>query len=165
MQVVGGFDRVYEMGKQFRNESIDMTHNPEFTSCEFYQVILPYLCRTWLLRAQAKAWLSLNSAALQAYSDYNDVMDLTEELVSGLVKTVKGTYKIQYHAGVPVSASAHLILRPSRRDSCIGERSILPTILPNLLGSSRSVPCSGILWLGSVGRQQLMVSSLLRRWA
>ena len=36
-QVVGGFDRVYEMGKQFRNESIDMTHNPEFTSCEFYQ--------------------------------------------------------------------------------------------------------------------------------
>lgn len=30
-------DRVYEMGKQFRNESIDMTHNPEFTSCEFYQ--------------------------------------------------------------------------------------------------------------------------------
>ena len=127
MQVVGGFDRVYEMGKQFRNESIDMTHNPEFTSCEFYQVILPYLCR--------------------------------------LVKAVKGTYKIQYHAGVPVSASAHLILRPSRRDSCIGERSILPTILPNLLGSSRSVPCSGILWLGSVGRQQLMVSSLLRRWA
>jgi len=38
MQVVGGFDRVYEMGKQFRNESIDLTHNPEFTSCEFYQV-------------------------------------------------------------------------------------------------------------------------------
>ena len=34
----GGLDRVYEMGKQFRNESIDMTHNPEFTSCEFYQV-------------------------------------------------------------------------------------------------------------------------------
>lgn len=40
MQVVGGFDRVYEMGKQFRNESIDLTHNPEFTSCEFYQVCL-----------------------------------------------------------------------------------------------------------------------------
>ena len=38
MLVVGGLDRVYEMGKQFRNESIDMTHNPEFTSCEFYQV-------------------------------------------------------------------------------------------------------------------------------
>ena len=44
MQVVGGFDRVYEMGKQFRNESIDMTHNPEFTSCEFYQVLYASLC-------------------------------------------------------------------------------------------------------------------------
>lgn len=40
MLVVGGLDRVYEMGKQFRNESIDMTHNPEFTSCEFYQVCI-----------------------------------------------------------------------------------------------------------------------------
>ena len=38
MLVVGGLDRVYEIGKQFRNEQIDMTHNPEFTSVEFYQV-------------------------------------------------------------------------------------------------------------------------------
>jgi lysyl-tRNA synthetase class II len=38
MLVVGGMDRVYELGKQFRNESIDLTHNPEFTSVEFYQV-------------------------------------------------------------------------------------------------------------------------------
>lgn len=37
-QVVGGLDRVYEIGKQFRNEGIDMTHNPEFTTCEFYMV-------------------------------------------------------------------------------------------------------------------------------
>jgi hypothetical protein len=35
--VVGGLDRVYEIGKQFRNEGIDLTHNPEFTTCEFYQ--------------------------------------------------------------------------------------------------------------------------------
>ncbi len=34
---MGGLDRVYELGKQFRNEGIDLTHNPEFTSCEFYQ--------------------------------------------------------------------------------------------------------------------------------
>lgn len=39
MLVVGGLDRVYEIGKQFRNETIDMTHNPEFTSVEFYQVV------------------------------------------------------------------------------------------------------------------------------
>jgi lysyl-tRNA synthetase class II len=42
MLVVGGLERVYELGKQFRNEGIDMTHNPEFTSVEFYQVCLAH---------------------------------------------------------------------------------------------------------------------------
>lgn len=36
--VIGGLDRVYEIGRQFRNEGIDLTHNPEFTTCEFYMV-------------------------------------------------------------------------------------------------------------------------------
>lgn len=53
--VVGGLDRVYEIGKQFRNEGIDLTHNPEFTTCEFYM----------------------------AYADYNDLMTMTEEMLSG----------------------------------------------------------------------------------
>ncbi|KAF7719669.1 Lysine--tRNA ligase, cytoplasmic [Penicillium ucsense] len=68
MLIVGGLERVYEMGRQFRNEGIDLTHNPEFTTCEFY-------------------W---------AYADYNDVMDLTEELVSGLVKHVTGGYETKF---------------------------------------------------------------------
>jgi len=68
MLVVGGLDRVYEIGRQFRNEGIDLTHNPEFTTCEFYQ----------------------------AYADYEDLMVMTEELLSGMVKDITGGYKIKY---------------------------------------------------------------------
>ncbi|KAF2097971.1 lysyl-tRNA synthetase [Rhizodiscina lignyota] len=68
MLVVGGFPRVFEIGQQFRNEDIDLTHNPEFTTCEFYE----------------------------AYADYYDVMDRTEELVTGLVQHVTGGLKTQF---------------------------------------------------------------------
>jgi lysyl-tRNA synthetase class 2 len=69
MLVVGGLNRVYEIGRQFRNEGIDQTHNPEFTSVEFYQ----------------------------AYADYNDLMKTTEELLSTVVKAVTGGYIVQYN--------------------------------------------------------------------
>ncbi|XXG60785.1 hypothetical protein AAC387_Pa04g2612 [Persea americana] len=68
--VVGGLDRVYEIGKQFRNEGIDLTHNPEFTTCEFYM----------------------------AFADYNDLMELTEQMLAGMVEKLTGGYKIKYHA-------------------------------------------------------------------
>lgn len=68
--VVGGLDRVYEIGRVFRNEGIDLTHNPEFTICEFYM----------------------------AYADMYDIMELTESLIEGMVKYLTGgkttlTYK------------------------------------------------------------------------
>jgi len=67
--VVGGLNRVYELGRQFRNEGMDLTHNPEFTTCEFYM----------------------------AYADMYDIMNMTEELVSGLVKAITGGYVTTYH--------------------------------------------------------------------
>ncbi|XP_039441853.1 lysine--tRNA ligase isoform X1 [Culex pipiens pallens] len=73
MLTVGGLDRVYEIGRQFRNEGIDLTHNPEFTTCEFYM----------------------------AYADYNDLIEMTEKMVSGMVKSIHGSYKIKYHPEGP----------------------------------------------------------------
>lgn len=67
--VVGGLDRVFEIGRVFRNEGIDLTHNPEFSICEFY-------------------W---------AYADMHDLVKMTEEMISGLVKKVTGSYKVTYH--------------------------------------------------------------------
>jgi lysyl-tRNA synthetase class 2 len=65
--IVGGIERVYEIGKDFRNEGIDRQHNPEFTMLEFYE----------------------------AYADYNDVMDLVEEMVHGLVTELFGGSVLQ----------------------------------------------------------------------
>lgn len=66
--IVGGMDRVYEMGRVFRNEGIDNRHNPEFTSVEIYQ----------------------------AFADYRDMMDLTEEVVVKTAEKVLGTTTINY---------------------------------------------------------------------
>jgi lysyl-tRNA synthetase class 2 len=66
--IVGGFEKVFEMGRIFRNEGISTRHNPEFTSVEFYQ----------------------------AYADYNDMIRLTEEIITTVAQEVLGTLQITY---------------------------------------------------------------------
>ena len=66
--IVGGFDRVYEIGRMFRNEGMDATHNPEFTTIELYQ----------------------------AYADFEDMMQITENMVEHVANKVKGTTVVEF---------------------------------------------------------------------
>lgn len=66
--IIGGFDRVYEIGRIFRNEGISTRHNPEFTSIELYQ----------------------------AYADFDDMMKLTEELISTIAQELVGSTVVPY---------------------------------------------------------------------
>ena len=66
--IVGGLERVYEMGRIFRNEGMDNRHNPEFTTIELYQ----------------------------AYADFNDMMDLFEDLLTSAAQKILGTYQLQW---------------------------------------------------------------------
>ena len=75
--IVGGFERVYEVGRIFRNEGMDTKHNPEFTTVELYQ----------------------------AYTDFNGMMDLFEDLLSGAARDLLGTYEVEWQ-GEKVSLEA-----------------------------------------------------------
>ncbi len=66
--IVGGFDKVYEMGRMFRNEGMDMKHNPEYTAIELYQ----------------------------AYADHTDMMEITENLIAHMAEVATGSTKIVY---------------------------------------------------------------------
>ena len=76
--IVGGIERVYEIGRIFRNEGMDTRHNPEFTTVELYQ----------------------------SYADFNDMMDLFEDLLSGAAKEILGTYELDWQG-------EHVSLAPS----------------------------------------------------
>jgi len=81
--VVGGLDRVFEIGKQFRNEGVDSTHNPEFTTLEMYM----------------------------AYADYRDMQSLAEEMLSHVVKTVNGSFLVEF--------------TPREATGCLGETEVI----------------------------------------
>ena len=66
--IIGGMDRVYEIGRIFRNEGMDPKHNPEFTSVELYQ----------------------------AYADFHDMMDIAEGIISGAAKEILGSYQVEW---------------------------------------------------------------------
>ena len=66
--IVGGMDRVYEIGRIFRNEGMDPKHNPEFTTVELYQ----------------------------AYTDFHGMMDIAEGILSGAAKEIRGTYQVEW---------------------------------------------------------------------
>lgn len=102
MLVVGGMERVYEIGRIFRNEGIDQTHNPEFTMCEFYA----------------------------AYMDYNDQMLCVEKMLSELTKSVAGSHKVVYHPDGPEGEKLDIDFTPPFRkiemlpelEKCLGEK-------------------------------------------
>ena len=84
--IVGGMERVYEIGRIFRNEGMDTKHNPEFTTVELYQ----------------------------AYADFNDMMDLFEDLLSGAAKELLGTYEVEWQG-------EHISLAPGFRRMTMAE--------------------------------------------
>lgn len=104
--VIGGLEKVYEIGKNYRNEGIDLTHNPEFTAIEAYQ----------------------------AYADYNDIMTMTEKLLSDMVKTITGSYKVQYHYQVRVHFPSSFSPHPSQGKDHGLERSVLVAKLSEKMG-------------------------------
>ena len=87
--VVGGFDRVYEINRNFRNEGVSTQHNPEFTMLEFYQ----------------------------AYANYHDMMQLTEELIEFVAREVNGTTKVEFNGDtIDLSRWQRLTMREAIRE-------------------------------------------------
>ncbi len=116
--VVGGIDRVYEIGRIFRNEGLSRFHNPEFTSIEFYQ----------------------------AYATYEDLMDLTEELIERVCQVVNGGTTIDYqeHQGVKLCrpfrrATMRQLVKEARPDAPIADGPCTDAEFAALPGYAKSV--------------------------
>ncbi|KAK2964316.1 putative Lysine--tRNA ligase [Blattamonas nauphoetae] len=111
--IVAGMNRVYEIGRLFRNEGIDLTHNPEFTTCEFYA----------------------------AFLDYNDLMEMTEEMVNGLVKRLfNGKEKVEIRSKADSNVMVEVdFSRPFRRIHFIPDlEKAMGVTMPADLGSEET---------------------------
>ncbi|MBI5504906.1 MAG: lysine--tRNA ligase [Deltaproteobacteria bacterium] len=124
--VVGGFERVFELGRMFRNEGISLQHNPEFTMCEFYQ----------------------------AWATYEDLMVLTERLLGSLAVSVAGAAKVPYGEGELdfTPPFARLDMAGAVADACgltrgeVLERSVLERIADRLgIEPAKRQPGLGLL--------------------
>ena len=116
---VGGFERVFEINRNFRNEGLSTRHNPEFTMLEFYQ----------------------------AYSDYNDLIELTEELLRGIAETVLGSSTFTYQ-GTTIDfsqpAERMTMVQAISRYAKIGEDQLndIDQLRKLLTGTNREIPSS-----------------------
>ncbi|MGA1842289.1 MAG: lysine--tRNA ligase [bacterium] len=118
--IIGGFDRVYELNRNFRNEGLSTEHNPEFTMLEFYM----------------------------AYADYKDLMQLTERLFCELTKKVKGSLKWEYQGhqidfGSPwkcLSMREAILEYTDLTESDLNDRSIL---VQEIMGKELEAPLTG----------------------
>ncbi|MBF0625915.1 MAG: lysine--tRNA ligase [Magnetococcales bacterium] len=126
--IVGGFERVFEINRNFRNEGLSVRHNPEFTMLEFYQ----------------------------AYADYHDLMDLTEELLAGVVREVTGGGARVIHQGREIDFTppwprltlAEALVRHAGADAQrMTERAYLEELLRRLGGEPRAGADAGALLL------------------
>jgi lysyl-tRNA synthetase class 2 len=97
--VVGGFDRVYEINRNFRNEGVSTQHNPEFTMLEFYQ----------------------------AYANYQDMMQLTEELIEFVARAANGTTKVEFNGhAIDLAQWQRLTMREAIRQYWPDEAGVKP---------------------------------------
>ena len=120
--VVGGLDRVYEINRNFRNEGVSTQHNPEFTMLEFYQ----------------------------AYANYHDLMDLTEELIAFVAKEVNGTTVVEFNGHTIDLAKWQ---RLTMVDSIVGFlQNISPPPTPQTFSSKDSL----IGWINTVSELDIL---------
>lgn len=124
--VVGGFDRVFEINRNFRNEGISTQHNPEFTMLEFYQ----------------------------AYADYQDLMAMTEEMLAHLAKEITGDQQVTYQ-GQPISFVPPWP-KLTLEESLVKLAGLDAEVLKTEEGVSETAGCHGVNILPGWGRGKVM---------